>query len=164
MTTIDRSPARLSGRIAAGVGVIAVVASGSYSWSALACGLLGLALVGLGLVRGSRSGVTAGAVGLFVGALVAGAGGAPALAVALGVAAAVVTWDVGTNAIDVGDHLGREARTRRIEAVHAAASISVGVVTTGIGYGIYRATAAGQPLAALVLLLIAAVLLSSALA
>lgn len=163
MRAIDRSPARLSSWIATGAGIVAVVTSGLYSWFALACGLLGLSVVGIGLVRGSRGMVTAGAVGLFAGTLVAGAGGAPTLLIVLSVTATVVTWDVGASAISIGDQLGREADTTRIEAIHAAASISVGVVTAGIGYGIYRTTAAGQPLAALVFLLLAAVLLSSAL-
>lgn len=163
MTKIDRDPVRLSSWVAVSVAVISLVASGFFSWSALAVGSVGLTLVGAGIGFGRTGGVTGGAFGLLVAALIAGTQGAPVVWVLLGVAAAVVAWDVGCTAISVGKQLGRAADTRRLEVVHLAASVGVGVVTTGAGYGLYQVGTGRQPVGALLFLLVAAVLLVVAL-
>lgn len=163
MRAVDRSPARLGRGVSIGAALVALLASGLHSWPALAAGTLGLLLLVAGLVRGSDAAVTVGAFGLFAGAIVAGARGAPALPVLVSVTSAVLAWDAGGSAISVGDQLGRDADTRRLEAVHLTASALVGAMTAGVGYGLYRAGAGGRPVAALVLLVVAAVLLVAAL-
>jgi hypothetical protein len=80
-----------------------------------------------------------------------------------GVAFAVLAWDAGWNAIGVGAQLGREADTVRLEAAHLAASTAVGVAVLGVGFGLYRVGTGGKPIAVLLLLVIAAVLLVEAL-
>jgi hypothetical protein len=75
----------------------------------------------------------------------------------------VLAWDVGGSAISVGAQLGRDADTVRLEAVHIAASTALGAVVVGVGYGLYRAGPGEQPVVALVLLVVAAVLLVEAL-
>lgn len=163
MTEIERDPVRLSSWVAVSAAAISLGASGFYSWPALAVGFVGLALVGVGIGFGRAGGVTGGAFGLLVAALIAGSQGAPVVWVLLGVAAAVVAWDVGGTAISVGKQLGRAADTRRLEVVHAAGSVAVGAITTGAGYGLYQVGTGRQPVGALLFLLVAAVLLAVAL-
>jgi len=163
VTAVSRGPTRLSGWVSASAAVVAVVSSGFYSWAALVVGTLGLTLVAVGLVRGARAAVTVGAFGLFVGGIVAGVRGAPVVPVLVGVTCSVLAGDVGASAISIGRQLGRDADTTRLEAVHVTASVAVGVGTAGVGYGLYRAGTGEQPIAALVFLLLAAVLLVEAL-
>jgi hypothetical protein len=160
---INRTPVRLSSWVSVSAALVALGSSGFYSWPALAVGTLELVLLAVGLVRGANTGVTLGAFGLFVGAIAAGIRGAPIVPVLLSVTLSVVAWDVGGSAISIGKQLGQDADTMRIEAVHVATSVGIGVITAGIGYGLYRAGTGEQPVAALVFLLIAAVLLTEAL-
>jgi hypothetical protein len=51
----------------------------------------------------------------------------------------------------------------RLEAAHLAASTAVGVAVLGVGFGLYRVGTGGKPIAVLLLLVIAAVLLVEAL-
>lgn len=163
MTAVSHAPSRLSRFGSVGAALVALVASGFYSWEALAAGAGGLLLLAVGLVRGSNWAVTAGAGTLLTGGVVAGIQGAPVLPVLTSVTCSVLAWDSGGYAVSVGTQLGRDADTRRIEVVHLTASAAVGVVTAGIGYGLYRAGTGGQPVLALVCLLSAAVLLVVAL-
>ncbi|MUW14039.1 hypothetical protein GJ633_04720 [Halorubrum sp. CBA1125] len=143
--------------------MVALGASGFYSWGALVAGTLGLLLLLSGLVRGSNAAVTVGAFGLFLGGVTAGVQSAPTVPVLVSVTFAVLAWDAGGNAISIGRQLGREADTIRIEVTHVAASGLVGVVTVGLGYGLYRTGTGEQPVAALVFSVLAAVLLIEAL-
>lgn len=136
---------------------------GFYSWPALVLGAAGVLVLWVGLLRGTRSAVTTGALGLFVASVVAGARAAPIVPVLTGVVLAVVAWDTGTNAISIGEQLGRSADTTRIEVIHGTATIAVGALTAAVGYAIYRFGAGGQPVAAVVFFLVGAVLLVAAL-
>lgn len=158
-----RSPTRLSRLVSLGAGAVALVTSGFYAWPALTVGTAGLALLGAGLAVGAAARVTLGAVGLLVAGVVAGVAGAPVLPVLVAVAAAAVAWDVGQTAVDLGEQLGREADTRRLEATTAAVSVGVGAVTVAAGYGLYRIGGGGLPIEALAFLAVAAVLLATAL-
>ena len=160
---IDRSPARLGRWASTGAGLVALASVGLYSWPALVAGGLGLSLLLVGLVRGTGGLVDGGAFALVGGGVLAGAGGAPVLPVLVGVVFAVLAWDAGWNAIGVGAQLGREADTMRLEAAHLAASTAVGVAVLGVGFGLYRVGTGGKPIAVLLLLVIAAVLLVEAL-
>ena len=133
--------------------------SGFYSWPALAIGGAGTLVLWAGLLRGTRSTVTTGAFGLFVAATVAGAQAAPVVPVLASVVLAAVAWDAGNNAISIGEQLGRSADTARIEVVHGAATLATGTLTAGFGYATYRLATGGQPVAAVVFLLLGAVLL-----
>jgi hypothetical protein len=161
--TVDRRPSRAGTGLALLPALVAALAGGLYTWPGLLVGLVGLLGLAAGLTRGSRTAVTLGAAGLFAGALLAGAEGAPVGPVLVGAAAAVVAWDVATTAVSVGEQLGRAAETRRLEATRALASAGVGVVTVSLSYGVYLAGAGGRPVAALLFLLVAAVLLVAAL-
>ena len=160
---IDRSPAVVSSGLAVVAAGVSVVGTAFGAPTGALGGAAGLVVLGLGLLVASRRAVTVGGGLLFAGVLFAGASGASAEPLLLGTVGAVVAWDVGDNAISVGQQLGRAARTRNAELVHAAASLAVGGVTAAVGYAVYLAAAAGQPLTALVFLLLGAVVLVSAL-
>lgn len=162
-TPIDRSPVRLGTGLAIVSALLAWLAVGAYSLLAVAIGAPGVALVVVGATRGARWAVTSGAAVLFAGVLVAGVFEAPPLALLAGTVLAVTAWDAGGTAIDLGEQLGRDADATRLQVVHVGSTALAGLLATGVSYGIYRAATGGQPVAALALLLVAAVMLTEAL-
>lgn len=131
-------------------------------------GMVGLVLLVAG-VSGLRSGwerhlVTAGTALILVSA--AGSGvvlGAGSLALLASVVATIVAWDVGEQAIDLGEQVGRQAGTRSVELVHGVGGAAVGAVAVGLAVGIEVIAVTGAPLAGLVALLGAGVVLLLAL-
>ncbi|WP_435152680.1 DUF7519 family protein [Haladaptatus sp. DFWS20] len=160
---IDRSPARTSQLLATIAASVALGSSAFLGSVGVTGGVLGLVLVALGVVRGSRKIVTTGSFALLVGVLAGGLGTAPPELLIPGTIATVLAWDFGEQAINVGEQLGREADTQTLELMHAAASTVVAISAGGVGYGIYLLGSGGQPMTALVFLLIAALALTSAL-
>lgn len=131
-------------------------------------GQVGISLVGLALLaplgRRARAVLRVGAGVVFVAVLACGVtltASQPALLLAAG--AAIVSFDVGENAIGIGQQLGSEAGTTRIELAHALGSVAVG----GIGVlGCLIALSLGDPglsLTPFVLLLAVLILLATAL-
>jgi hypothetical protein len=163
MNRITRRPTRLSSVAALVAGVLGVVTAGPYS--GLALGLAGLGFVGLaaGLAVNSRSLATVGPIGLFAGAVAAGAETAPVTVTLFSILAAVLAYDFGATAIDIGAQLGREADTRRLELIHVGASSFVGVAIGVVSYLVYALGTGGQPISAVVGLLLAVVVLFAAL-
>jgi hypothetical protein len=162
---VDRGPARLSSALATAAALLAVLTTAPLSTLALPLAVAGFATFLLALfATGSRGLLWLGSVGIFGGALVAGGiAGAPPVLVLASVAAMVLAWDLGQNAIGMGEQLGRHAVTWRAELFHAAASSVVAAVVGGVAYVVYRLGTGGQPVLALVLLLAAGVLLTWAL-
>jgi hypothetical protein len=160
---IDRSPALLSTALAITAAAIAAGTSALASTTGLAVGAGGFLVVLLGVLRGSRRAITLGSTALLIAALVGGLGADAPYLLLPGVIATVLAWDLGEQAINVGEQLGRGAETTQLEATHAAGSTVVAVGAGGLGYGIYLLSSGGQPVTALVFLLLAAVVLTSAL-
>jgi len=160
---IDRSPARLSSALAISAAALAAGTSALSATVALAGSLGGLALFAVGVVLGSRRGLTLGAGVLLLSALVGGLLSGAAYLLLPGVIATVLAWDFGEQAINVGEQLGRGADTTQLEVTHAAGSTVVGVGAGALGYGVYLVSSGGQPVTALVFLLLAVVVLTSAL-
>ncbi|MFC4358612.1 hypothetical protein ACFO0N_11740 [Halobium salinum] len=160
---VDRSPATFSASLSLLAGLFSVLGSGLGVLTAAAPGFAGLLVLAAGLYRGSRRAVTGGGVVLLGGVVFAGVGGGPPAGLLLGALGALLAWDYGENAITMGEQLGRAADTRRAELFHAAASLGVGVVGSGVVYGIYLGASGGQPVTALVFLLLAVVLLAGVL-
>lgn len=160
MTDPTRRPTAVNASIAGGCAllVVAVCAVASVSAVAVAAGG-GLVLV-LGLVRGVDEAVDVGCLGLFGGVLAGALAGGSVELTLVGTVATVVAWDLGRSALDLGEQLGREADTARLEAVHAGSSALVGLVTVTAGYGLYALAADGQPVWAVALLLAAAALVT----
>jgi hypothetical protein len=78
-------------------------------------------------------------------------------------AAAIVAWDAGEQAINVGEQLGRTARTWPSEVVHSLGSTVYGALSVGTAVVLFQADVTGLPLESLLLLLAAAVVLMVAL-
>lgn len=163
MTAIDRKPTRLSGGVAVAAAVVAFLLSGPYAWVAFGAGGLGVLLVVVGVVSGRHAGVTAGSAALVTGSIAAGLDGVPAPFVLGGAVAALVAWDAGGTAIDLGAQLGRTAETTRLELVHTSSTVLVGVAAAAGSWGLYRVGLGRRPLTGPMLLLIAALCIAVAL-
>lgn len=160
---ITRKPSKTGAVGSLTAAAVATAALATVSTSAAAIAGLGIILAAAAMVRGER-GLLLGATGVLgLGMLFGGfAGGGPAALLTAGVGV-VLTWDIGEHAIGIGEQLGRETEAKRIETVHTVAGIVVGAVGVTISLGVYQAATGGQPIVALVFLLIGAVALVSAL-
>lgn len=163
MTRLDRSPTLVSSGISIGAGVVTTVSTGIQSELSLLFCAVGVVVLGAGLVAASQALVTTGSGSLVFGTIAGGIAGAPALATLVGITAAILAWDAGGTAIGLGEQLGREAPTARLELVHATASGVVGLATVGAGYLIYDTATGGQPVSAVFGLLVAVLVLAVAL-
>ncbi|SFR92549.1 hypothetical protein SAMN05216559_1096 [Halomicrobium zhouii] len=157
MTGVDRRPTLPSSVVAVAAAILAFLMSGPYDWVALAASGLGVALVAGGVLTGRHAPVTAGSAGLIVGVLAAAVANTPPLFVLGGAVAAVVAWDAGGTAIDLGNQLGRGAGTTRLELVHVGSTALVGAVTAVGSLALYR-TALGRASVAVPMLLVIAAL------
>lgn len=161
MTEVVRAPTRVGSAVAvlaAGLAVTALAPAGPLG---VAPAIVGLAFVLVGLARGVRRTLTGGVALLLLGALLGAVAGVLAIYPLLAAALAIVAWDVGENAIGLGEQVGRAARTTHAELTHAVASALVGLGTAVGAFFLYRIARDGRPLPALVLLLIAAVVLTT---
>lgn len=163
MTGIDRSPTRPGSAIAVLAALIALGASGAFSWIGLALGGLGTVLLLVGVTTARQDAVTLGAATLFGAVLAAGVQGAPVGVLLFGAVTAVVAWDSAGTAIDLGAQLGRSAPTLRLELVHTGGTILVGGLAAAVGWSIFQVSLGTRPLAGPVLLLVAALCLAVAL-
>lgn len=131
-------------------------------------GLFGLAVLTLGVTAAfpgrERLFVTAGTAIVLANAFLSGlVYGAETLALLGATAATVVAWDLGEQAVNLGEQVGRPARTWPAEVTHGAGSAGIGVAAAGLGAGVYGVGVTDLPLAALAVLLGAAVVLAAAL-
>ncbi|SEP30646.1 hypothetical protein SAMN04487948_14017 [Halogranum amylolyticum] len=84
--------------------------------------------------RRSRQLLKVGSVLLFFSVLLGGLVAlGPLSTLLVGAVAALLVWDLGENAVAVGEQLGRNAPTRRLELTHLAASLLVGGVAVIAG-------------------------------
>ncbi|MFC5973841.1 hypothetical protein ACFPYI_21165 [Halomarina salina] len=157
----------------AGFGV-GVVQLGSYEASFTLrgelLGLLGVPFVALGVVpvhrRLARRLVSLGFVFLVLGVVFTGAvngTGTDPIPLLAGMVAAIVAWDAGEQAINVGRQLGRSARTWPAELSHSGGTAAFGGISVGAGLVLFDVDVTGLPLESLLLLLGAAVVLMIAL-
>lgn len=131
-------------------------------------GMVGLALLAAGVggvrTRWKRGLIMAGAAGLFLGVLTSGVvHGAPALFLLGATIATVVAWDVGEQAVNLGEQVGTRAVSWPAELVHATGSVVVGVAGIALALGVYRFEFPTVSLTGLFLLLVGAVTLTAAL-
>ncbi|MEY7848173.1 hypothetical protein AB7C87_03110 [Natrarchaeobius sp. A-rgal3] len=142
--------------VAVALAVAIVVPSSPTGAGISLVGGLALAWGLVGPVPGGRRWlVDAGSLAAFAGVVLSGLEGALVEPTLVATVCVVVAWDLAGSAIDLGDQLGREADTRRLEGVHAVSSVLVGVATMAVGYGTFVSAADGQPVAAVALLLLA---------
>lgn len=131
-------------------------------------GMAGLLALVLGLAplrgSGSRGLLKLGTACVTVSVLAAGLFASVSLRTLLVCGAAtIIAWDLGEHAVNVGEQLGRQATTRRLEAAHGAGSLLVGGVAVGAGTVVSGVGTPGLPLPALALLLVSVLLLAGAL-
>jgi uncharacterized membrane protein YbaN (DUF454 family) len=162
---VDRGPARLSSALATIAALLAVLTSAPLSVLAVLLGGVGFVVLAVALfARGSRRLLWLGTVSIFGGALDAGArAAAPPALVLTSVAAVLLAWDVGQNAISVGEQLGRGAETWRAELVHAAVSTVVAVLVAVAAYAVFGLGVGSPPVLAVLLFVGASLLLTWAL-
>lgn len=154
---------------AIGVG-ITMTASSRLTERVELAGVLGLPFIALGILqvhpRIDRRLVSLGLVFLVVGAILSGmfnGTGTDPVPLLVSLAAAIVAWDAGEQAINVGEQLGRTARTWPSEVVHSLGSTVYGALSVGTAVVLFQADVTGLPLESLLLLLAAAVVLMVAL-
>lgn len=141
--------------------LLVLATAGPQSLASAIAAVAGAGLLSAGVGLGDRRLVSVGAASLLIAVVFAGVSGASVAALFVGAGGTVFAWDAGGTAIDLGAQLGREADTRRLEVVHAGASAGVAILAGVVGLGVFAAMAGGQPLASLLLLLLAAILLLS---
>ncbi len=119
-------------------------------------GTLGIVLFSAGLARGSRRILDLGAFVCVVGVGLSAVAAPPAWPL-VGTISLVVAWDLGGAGIRLGRQLGRDADTIRLELWYVLSSVTVGLTTGGLAYGIYVVSARGLTLDALVVILLAGI-------
>lgn len=163
MSEITRQPSRFGIAVAVGFALLSIASTAVVAQTAAAVSGIGLVVLALGLAWASRRLVTNGGGIVLVGVLYAGYTGAPPLLVLVGALTGVLAWDAASNAVSVGEQLGKESSTARGEVVHVTSSFLVGTLSVAVGYAVYLAAAGGQPIAAVFLLVVGAVALVNAL-
>ncbi|WP_336360978.1 DUF7519 family protein [Haladaptatus sp. ZSTT2] len=163
MTDIDRTPPDFGRALTMGVALVAVFVAAYAGPSTVLLALAGVLSIAIGILRGRRVAVTLGAGVLFVALLLAGVSGLSIPLTLFGIGATVLAWDVGENAIGLGEQLGRNAPTKRAQLVHAGGSVAVVALVGVLGYVVYLMAMTTNSLTALVLLLIGALVLTSVL-
>jgi hypothetical protein len=161
---LDRRPPPLAATLAVLAAVAAVAALAvAGGLLALGVGVFGLVGVAVGSFRPAPRLLGVGVTGLVVGVAAAGVGGAAAESLVVATLGSVLAWDYGQFGVEVGRQVGRAAETRRLILAHGATSLLVGVAAVTVAYGVFRAAAGGQPVTALVFLLLGVVALVAAL-
>jgi hypothetical protein len=162
VTEFDTRPPTVAVLPALAAAAVAVLAIAVGPTVALMLAGPGAGAVAFGAQRGVRRFVTLGAGLLFVGAIVAGATGLPLSLSMLAGIGAIVAYDTGEHAINLGVDVGNRAAVTQSVLGHAAASVFVGSIVGGIGYAIYSFGPTSLPVTGLIALLAAAVFLTYA--
>lgn len=124
-------------------------------------GLAGVTVLALALLpvrRGAETAIaTVGAGLVFVAVLNSGvAYGSGRLALLLATAGVVAAWDAARHAITLGEQVGQQAATGRVELTHVGATLAIGAVFVGLTEFVWRLGVTGLPLEGLVVFLGAA--------
>lgn len=152
--TVTREPPQLSRILTLVATAVAVVSTAVFSGLALPFGAVGAVLVTASMLRfHSRRWLTVGIVFVFAGLVLSAALGVLTGELALvGAVATLVAWDAGQFGFSVGDHLGRDARTRRLVVVHTAATTAFLGLMGLVAFGVFRVSGSNQPATAVALL------------
>ena len=163
MSEITREPSRFGTAVAAGFALLSIAATAVSVPNAAAVSGAGLLVLAAGLATASRRLVTNGSAVLLIGVLYAGYTGAAPLLVLVGGLMGVLAWDAASNAVSIGEQLGKETDTMRAEVLHVVSSFLVGTLAVAVGYAVYLSAAGQQPIAAVFLLVVGAIALVNAL-
>jgi hypothetical protein len=144
---IEHTPPRESRLIALGAGVVGVVLTAPFALLALPFGLAGVVILAGGLyLTHSRGWLSIGTALILSGAVITGAyGAAPTELMLIGVTSTVLAWDVGQHGIGLGEQLGANTHTQRVQFVHTAVSaVVLGSISTVV-YLVSLAGSGGRP-------------------
>lgn len=158
----DPGPVRRPPSLSVGIAVLAAaVVTLAFVTVPIAAGVgtLGVVFVAVGLIFTARPLIELSGATLGLAVIAGGAFGAGPAAVSVAALAAVVAFDVADHAHDLGQQIGRDARTRRNELAHVGGSLLVGGIAGAVAYGVFLGTAGGQPVTALSFLLAGAIAL-----
>lgn len=158
---VVQAPSRFVKAVAIGAAVVGVGLTAPFALLALPFAVAGLALVaGSLVVVYSRGWLSVGVGLILLGAIISGGYGAvPAELMLVGVAAALLALDVGQFGIGVGEQLGRQAPTRRLEITHTTATVIVLTVASAFVYIAYLTAGGGRAASAVALSVIGAIVL-----
>ena len=145
------------------IGSTVAIIPSLFNGPAMLASVTGAIALTAGISRGSRPLVNAGALGLYIGILLAGITNARPVMLLAAAAGAVVAWDTAENAVVLSDQLCPQVDTRRTESIHAAATASIVSAAAVGGYLVYVAVSMPRPTVVLVVLLVAVLLLVSVL-
>lgn len=156
---VDNGPLRPLQAVSILSAVVAAATTTPFTTLSLPFGVAGVfVLVGSITVRASVGWLTAGVGLIGTGAIVAGGFGVvPPAVFVLAVGAVAVAWDAGQYGIVLGEQLGRQAPSRRLQLVHVASTVLVVTVAGGVAYFGYLFGSGGRPGAAVALVVLGAV-------
>lgn len=160
---VDHSPPVAGVAATAAAGTLATLALVVASPAGAGVAALGTLVALAGLLRPSRRAVGWGAVLAGAGVVVGGATGGTPLPLLLGAVGAVAVWDFGEHALGLGEQLTGDTDATRNVAVHALATLGVGVAVSTVGFGVYTGATGGQPVVAVFFLVAGAVGVAAAL-
>lgn len=156
-------PAGLSGAVALGgslvVAVVLVSVSVVVSFGAVASTVV----TGGALARGSHRGVTLAASLCFGSVLFAGVLGGPVIPVVIATIATLLVYDAGHYAVALGHQIGSAGTTTSAELVHLGTTLTILTLFGTVGVALFVGGPGGQPVVALLALLVAALLFISVL-
>lgn len=153
MSDFDQRPAVIAGACAVSAALVATAASALATPSSIGLGLFGSGLLALALYKDVAIAYDIGPFVLFAGVIQSGVQSGSMAVTLVATIAVVVAWDLGHTARDIGRQLGREATTTRLEIARLLSSLTIGVLSTTIGYGIFVAAREGESNAALAALI-----------
>ena len=116
-------------------------------------GMVGLLALGYGLVQQSEPPVVFAGGALFGATVLAATGPAAAESVLVGAFGAVIAADLGTFALGIDRDADAGVATTRVELFHAVGSVTVAIVTAGVGYVLFETVPSGDSLGVVALLL-----------
>lgn len=130
---------------------------------AFGVGVTGGTLGIVGTAIGSRRVLGVGVLAILLGGLLAGAQGLPVPGLGMSIVGALLVWDAGEQSVSVAGQVGQAGDPERPIVVHVAVTVVGAVVVGSAVYLVYAVASGGQPVVALVLLLIGATFIISSL-
>jgi len=159
---VEHEPPRLSQIVSVVAALIGVASTAPFRILALPFGIAGLVMVaGSVFVAYSRGWLSIGVGMILLGALITGLYGVlPPELLLVGVGATVVAWDAGQYGLVVGEQVGRQARSRRSQVVHIAASTLAITLVSAFVYLVYLFGGQGRPAPAVVTVVLGTILMA----
>lgn len=158
---VVHAPSRLSQGVALVAAVVGVALTSPFVLLSVPFAVAGLGLVAGSLVVAQSRGWLAVGTGLILLAAILGGtyGAVPVEFMLVGVSATLLALDVGQYGIGVGQQLGRQTRTRRLEVVHATFTLIALTVVNAVAYAVFLFGGSGRPASAVALSVIGAIAL-----